>query len=59
MSDEARPKPERPELVALVGAVDLIHRAMAEFRAGHDIAARHEIMQAYRLLDRAYSGDVA
>ena len=49
----------RPEITALESAKARIDRAITEYRDGFDVAARLDILQAQRLLDRAYSGDVA
>lgn len=49
----------RPEITALESAKALIDRAITEYRDGFDVAARLEIVQAQRLLDRAYSGGAA
>lgn len=49
----------RPEITALESAKTLIDRAIEEYRGGFDVAARLDIIQAQRLLDRAYSGEAA
>lgn len=49
----------RPEITALESAKTLIDRAITEYRDGFDVSARLEIIQAQRLLDQAYSGEVA
>lgn len=58
MTEEVRPVKGCDEDGLLVQVVAILEQARREYAGGHDIAARLEIVQAQRLLDRVYSGEV-
>lgn len=63
MTEETRPvdgrQDETSEATLLAQVARILEQARIEYAGGHDIAARLEIVQAQRLLDRVYNGEVA
>lgn len=59
MTEEVRPVKGCGEDDLLAQVSRIIEQARIEYAGGYDIAARLEIVQAQRLLDRVYSGEVA
>lgn len=59
MTEEVRPVKGCGEDDLLAQVSRIIQQARIEYAGGHNIAARLEIIQAQRLLDRVYAGEVA
>jgi hypothetical protein len=53
----ARIQPYQPQIDLLTQVADTVRQAAVEFQGGYAVAARLEITQAQRLLDRAFHGE--
>ena len=53
----ARIKPHQMQVDLLTQVADITRQAQTEFAGGFNVAARLEITQAQRLLDRAFHGE--
>lgn len=49
--------PHQHEIDLLTQVGEIVRQAQTEFRHGHATSARLEIIQAQRLLDRAFHGE--